>query len=255
MQPARTVIADAFPDSVFRHLERDAVVCVDVLQATTTLVTAVAQGRRAFAASTPAEAAQLAAGLDRPLLAGEAAGPRAAPFELPDSPAALARDADRDRPLVLCSRPGTELIRNAEAAPAALVACFRNASATAAYLARHHRHVAVLIAGVREELSCEDQMAAGRILARLFAHGFAPADRRTAQMAGRWSDVDVALAAWGNSASLLREDGRGEDVDFVLAHVEDVPFACAYRRGEVGRADEPRAAAGPVVAEAEAAAR
>jgi phosphosulfolactate phosphohydrolase-like enzyme len=231
------VVVDAFPDSAFRHLGRDALVCIDVMLASTTLVTAVAQGRRALVASSPDQACEMAAALDRPLLAGRATGPLASRFELGDSPACLTREGDTSRALVLYSPPGTELIRNADGAPAILLACFRNLLATAANVARHHRDVAVLTAGFHEELSCEDQMAAARIVESLIRHGFQPGDLRTAALARRWSGIDLSLAALGNSAAQLHQGGQGEDVDFILAHTDDLPFACAYQCGEVRRAD------------------
>lgn len=226
----RTFVIDAFPDSAFRHLQRDAIVCLDVMQSGTTLVTAVAQGRRALVAASVEEAERLAADLTRPLLAGTRPG--SSPFEIEDSPASLA-SRETERPLILFSPPGTELIVNAAAAPAVLVACFRNLAATAEYVARHFRHVALLAAGHKDELSSEDVMAAARIAAALAGRGFEAGDLRSADLTRRWSGIDPALAGWGNGASGLRHRGRGDDLEFILGHVDDLPLACACRDGEV----------------------
>jgi phosphosulfolactate phosphohydrolase-like enzyme len=238
MAVKKTVVIDSFPDAAFRHLERDAIVCIDVMQASTTLVTAVAQGRPAFVAPTPEDAVHVAEGLDRPLLAGgdERGVSR---FGMPDSPAALAGHPDVRRPLVLYSPPGTEMIVNAASAaiPAVLVACFRNLTATVNHVARHHRRVAVVAAGFREELSCEDVMAAARVAEMLFQRGFEAGDLRTGALTRRWSGIEVALAGWGNGAARLRQAGQADDVDFILGHVEDVPLACAFRAGEVSSAE------------------
>jgi phosphosulfolactate phosphohydrolase-like enzyme len=238
MAVKKTVVIDSFADAAFRHLERDAIVCVDVMQASTTLVTSIAQGRPAFVAASPEDALRLAEGLDRPLLAGADEG-TVTRFHMPDSPAALARHDDPQRPLVLCSPPGTELITNADAAegPEVLVASFRNLTATVNHVARQHRRVAVLAAGHRHELSCEDVMAAARIVNLLLQRGFEAADLRTGELTRRWSPIEVALAGWGNGAARLRSAGQAQDVEFILGHVDDVPLACVCRAGEVSRAD------------------
>ena len=240
----KSFVIDAFPESAFRHLERDVLVCIDVMESSTTLVTAVAQGRRAIVAASVVEAEQLAAALERPLIAGaRVAG--GSPFEIEDSPSSVASQRDAARPLVLVSPPGTDLIVNAAAAPAVLVACFRNLAATADYVARHFAHVALLVAGCRDELSSEDLIASARIAAALAARGFEAEDLRTSDITQRWSAVEPSLAAWGNSAARLRQRGRDDDLDLILGHVDDVPFACLYRQHELWTPERARLAAEP----------
>jgi phosphosulfolactate phosphohydrolase-like enzyme len=233
-RPDRSFVVDAFPDSAFRHRGRDAVACLDVMLAGTTLVTAAAEGRRVFVAAGPAERTALLARHPGALVAGALEDGHA--VEIPDGPCALLRLGCDPRPLVFASPPGTELIANAAEGGSALVACFRNVSATAAALARHTR-VALLVAGCREEMSCEDQMAAAWIGERLVEDGFEPEDRRTAELVRRWCGIAPALAGWGNSAAELRSAGRGEEVDFVIAHVDDVDRAFLCARGEVAALD------------------
>jgi phosphosulfolactate phosphohydrolase-like enzyme len=231
-RPDRSFVVDAFPDSAFRHRGRDAVACLDVMLASTTLVTAATEGRRVFVASGTAERKALAARHPEALVAGQQASGERGSVEIPDGPCALLRLGCDLRPLVLASPPGTELIANAADGGSALVACFRNVTATAAALARHAR-VALLVAGCREEMSCEDQMAAAWIGERLVEAGFEPEDRRTAEMVRRWCGIAPALAGWGNSAAELRGAGRGEEVDFVIAHVDDVDRAFQCAGGEL----------------------
>ena len=227
MKDARpTVVIDAFPDSPFRRRGSDAIACIDVMLATTTLVSAAAEGRRAFAAAGAEDAHALLERFRDAIVAGEPeAGVPGEPLP-PDGPCALARLTTDKRPLVLVSPPGTALIANAaEGAGTVFLACFRNLSATAAALAGYER-VALLAAGCREEFSCEDQMAAAWIAERLLELGFAAEDRLTADMVRRWTGIAPALAGWGNSAAELRRRGRNEEVDFVIAHVDDVDRAC-----------------------------
>jgi 2-phosphosulfolactate phosphatase len=230
----KTVLIDAFPQSAFRQLERDAVVCVDVISSGTILATAVAQGRRAFVARSEEQALSLAAGLEQPLLCADLGGPSLKGFD-PASPEALSRRTDVERPLVLFGNPGTVLMTNADGCPAVYVACFRNMTATVAQLARRCDRVAVLGAGCRAEFSCEDQMAAAWITEMLIKKGFEPEDVRTSDLVKRWSQVKPALAAWGNSADLLRQSGQQADLAFVLDHIDDLAFACRSSESEVGR--------------------
>jgi phosphosulfolactate phosphohydrolase-like enzyme len=232
MPARRTVLIDAFPDSAFRHRERAAVACIDVMLATTTLVTAAAQGRRTLVASSPEELRAVTKALDGAIVAGHLEGAAPGLFASPDGPCALLRQACSDRPLVLASPPGTELVVNAAGGGAVFLACFRNLSATATALAAHSR-VALLAAGCREEFSCEDQMAAAWIAGQLVGFGFEPEDRHTADIVRRWSGISPALAAWGNSAAQLRREGRGDEVEFVLAHVDDVDRPCRCEDREV----------------------
>lgn len=87
MPPRRTVLIDAFPDSAFRHRER-AVACIDVMLATTTLVTAAGQGRRTLVASSPEELAAVTRGLDGAIVAGHLEGVAPGVFTAPDGPCA-----------------------------------------------------------------------------------------------------------------------------------------------------------------------
>src|SRR5437879_10748688 len=109
----RPVAIDCFRDTLGRFTNGYAFVAVDVVRAITTAVTAVALGRRCFAAPTVGAALQRAARLERPLLAGEVGGELPAGFELGNSPAELARRTDVDRPMVLVSSSGTPLLDHA----------------------------------------------------------------------------------------------------------------------------------------------
>jgi 2-phosphosulfolactate phosphatase len=243
----RTVKIDAFPESAFRCLEYDAIVCIDVICATTTAVTSVVQGRRAFSVAEVEQAFAVARGLDNPLLVGESKGARPAGFEMRDSPAALSQRTDVDRPMVLASPPGTRLIinstsRGSKLGPDVYLACLRNMTPTAEALAARYARVALLGAGAKGEFRSEDQMNAAWIAGRLLGKGFEPEDDSTAQLIERWSHSDVSLVGWGNSAETLRQNGQIEDLDFIMEHVDDTDLVCQCVDGEVTRATaRPRA--------------
>jgi len=233
VQHKRVVTIDAFPESAFRHLERDAIICIDVIRTTTTLVSSVSQGRLSFPVPNVERALELASYLDSPLLAGEIDGRKPEGFTLEDSPSAILARKDTWRPLVLLSTPGTKLIANAAACPAVYIASFQNLSATAEHVAARHDRVALLGAGTDGEFSCEDQMAAAWLARKLVEWEFEPEDMPTAEMIARWSDTDISLTGWGNSAASLRRAAQTKDLDFVLDHVDDLDLVCCYRDEEV----------------------
>jgi 2-phosphosulfolactate phosphatase len=229
MTPRRTVKIDAFPTSAFRYLEHDAIACIDVIRATTTVATSLARGRRTYVAASPDEAREMAARLSHPLLSGEVGGLMPEGFEIQNSPAAVQVRGDMERPLVLVSSSGTQLLVNACGGNAVVyAACLRNMEATVDELAESHDRVALLGAGSRNEFRCEDQMAAGKIAARLIERGYVAEDMGTEQMAARWAEAEVSLIAWGKSAEYLRRSHQHKDLEFVLAHVDDLGFACRF---------------------------
>ena len=77
-------------------------------------------------------------------------------------------------------------------------------------------------------------MAAAWIAERLLQRGFEAEDRRTADVVRRWTGIAPSLAGWGNSAAQLRRAGRGDEVDFVIGHVDDVALVCLCDGNAVG---------------------
>jgi len=215
------VVIDALPEHAVQYRGTHAIVAVDAFRATTTIVTAVADGRRVFPVVSVEEASKVAAGLSDPLLAGELAGERPPNFEVNNSPYRLSGRSDR-RPLVLLSSAGTQLLACARGSIATYVACFRNLTATADYVASRHERVAVIGAGTRGELRLEDQLACAWIALRLTEQGFQPADAMTRHEIDRWAAADISLINDGPSAEYLRSSGQEDDIGYVLSHVDDL---------------------------------
>jgi len=227
----RRVVIDALPESVAHYRDSHAIVAVDAFRATTTIVTALAAGRRVYPVGSLEEAAAVAATLRSPLLAGEVAGDRPADFEINNSPYRLSSTTDQ-RPLVLLSSAGTRLLVNACGAVATYIACFRNLSSTAGYVAGRHDQVAVIGAGARGEPRPEDQLACAWIALRLIRLGFRPENRHTQQEMDRWGEADISIIAQSPSAEYLRSSGQEADIGYVLSHVDDLDLVVAMDGGE-----------------------
>jgi hypothetical protein len=228
MSQDKVVKIDAFAEGVWRSRDYEAIVCVDVITAGTTLVTSMAQGRRTFClpriepTAGPREwlrtnDVELSTGADD----DDVLGPRD-----------LDQRTDTERPLALRSML-SELLGGALFNSPLYIACLRNLSATVTHLAGHHDRVAIVAAGMGGEARFEDEMAAAWIAADLRGWGFIPDDRATALAIDRWTRGEVGLIGLGKSAEALRTRGFHRDLAFILGHVDDVRIPCRMNGQEV----------------------
>ena len=229
----KTVMIDCFPECVETYRNGYALVAIDVIRATTTAVTGVALGRRCFPAPTLEAAVPLAAKLTNPLLVGELGGSMPYGFDLNNSPADLAIRTDIHRPMMLLSTTGTRVICGAAPSQAMYVACLRNYTAMASYLAAHHPTVAIIGAGSRNEFREEDQLCCAWIAELLVAAGYEPQDARTAEIIARWSGEPVESITVGASADYLRNSGQVRDLDYILSHIDDLDEVYRFARGQI----------------------
>jgi 2-phosphosulfolactate phosphatase len=216
-----TVVIDVFPESVALHRD-GAIVGVDVIRATTTAITALATGRRVFVVPSLEMAVPLAARLHEPLLVGELGGNMPYGFHVNNSPAEVAVRDDVERPMILLSTSGTRLLTEGTGAEAVYAGCLRNASALVHHLAANHERVAVIGAGTRGEFREEDQLGTAWIAGGLVDAGFEPADARTQELVDRWRGASVESILVSGSVEYLRSSGQLDDLDFIVAHVDDV---------------------------------
>jgi 2-phosphosulfolactate phosphatase len=230
---SRSVVIDYLPESVKQYREGYAVVAIDVIRATTTATTAVAQGRRCYPVPSIEAALPLAARLTEPLLVGELGGNMPFGFDLTNSPFEVAARKDTWRPMILLSSSGTQLIVNAAGADATYLACLRNTTATIEHLVGRHQRVAVIGAGTRGEFREEDQYCCAMIASGLIAAGYEPEDRPTAEVMERWAGQPMEAWRVSKSVDYLTRSNQLRDLDFILAHLDDLPSAFAVRHGEV----------------------
>lgn len=230
----RTVAIDCFPESVRNHTDC-AIVAVDVIRATTTAITAVALGRRCHPAATLDEATVLESRLrtEDPLLAGELGGSTPYGFEMTNTPAGLAERDDTHRPLILLSTGGTAVIGESVHCQGSFVACLRNIRAQSEYLAGRHDRIACIGAGTRGEFREEDQLCCAWIAERLVRSGYRPADEQTQRIIERWSGAQADAFLMSKSVDYLRDTNQLNDLDFILAHVDDLSASFELRDGQI----------------------
>ncbi|HKT10608.1 MAG TPA: 2-phosphosulfolactate phosphatase [Terriglobia bacterium] len=229
----KQVVIDCFPESASKYRNGYAVVAVDVIRATTSAITVAAKGGRCLPVPSVDAAFQLKSKLQDPLLAGEIAGVLAPGFQLNNSPAELSMLDINGRSVILLSSSGTRLIHQARECDTVHLACFRNYSFVARHLAGLLPRVAVIGAGSRGEFREEDQMCCAWIARDLAEMGYAPADEMTFNLIRQWATEPPEASLCGKSAEYLRRSGQTRDLEFTLAHINDLHSAYEVRNGEV----------------------
>lgn len=236
------------------RLERRAVLVVDVIRASTTVVMACAARCRRVVPVRDRDEALRAAGAMPPaeaLLGGERDGEPIAGFDLGNSPLEYTADRVAGRTVVLTTTNGTAAMLEARRAAVAAVAALANVDAAARWAATQGRDVTVLCAGEAGAVSLEDAVCAG-LLVEALAAGGTPVEASDAATAAR------RLAAfYAARLSRLAEDsrwarrlvGRGREADveacLTLAGLSLVP---QLRDGAIepgGAAGEPPMGTGP----------
>ena len=227
------VAIDVFPESAATYRRTHAIVAVDVIRATTTAVTAAAAGRRCFPVPTIEAALAVAAVLEAPLLAGELGGNMPFGFDMTNSPAEVHARGDTGRPMVLLSSSGTALIHEAAGAEAVYLGCLRNVSALVRYLAGRHSRVAVIGAGTRGEFREEDQACCALIAGGLMAAGYAAEGELTRTIVERWQKEPADGWLASKSVDYLRRSNQLRDLEFIVAHQDDLDQVHALEDGEL----------------------
>lgn len=145
-----------------------AVIVVDVLRATTTIITALAAGAPAvYPVEGIEEARQLAAELGGAALGGERGGLPPEGFQRGNSPLEYRASPD-GKPIVLTTTNGTRAIARAKEGGAAAIAAgaLVNAKAVASWALGIGSDITVLCAGTHGRFSLDDVIAAGCIVDR-----------------------------------------------------------------------------------------
>jgi 2-phosphosulfolactate phosphatase len=146
------------------------VVLVDVLRATTTICTAVANGVEAIIpVATHEEARRLKA--EGFLVASEKDGVQLDWADFGNSAFSFTRDAIGGKTLVYCTTNGTRALTMASSASGVVIGAFINISALTEWLAAQRKDVVVLCSGWKDKFCLEDALFAGALTRRLLDAG------------------------------------------------------------------------------------
>jgi 2-phosphosulfolactate phosphatase len=148
------------------------VAVVDVLRATTTIATALANGAAGvIPVAEPEDAIALGnrLGRDRVLFGGERHSLRIAGFDLDNSPASFTEDAIAGKTIVLTTTNGTRALRAVSNAASVRTAALVNRTAVADALAHEDGDVVIVCAGEANGFALEDALGAGALVDTLLA--------------------------------------------------------------------------------------
>jgi 2-phosphosulfolactate phosphatase len=159
----RIEVVPAVGEIRHEQIRNRVVVVIDVLRASSTIVTALQHG---FAEIIPTETAGQALALrdERSLLAGERYCRKHPSFDFNNSPTALCTDRFHGKRLILCTTNGTRAIQKAEHAQALLIGSLLNATACITHALSFQLDVTLYCAGTREKFALEDGIAAGMMV-------------------------------------------------------------------------------------------
>jgi 2-phosphosulfolactate phosphatase len=161
-----------------RDLSRTTAVVFDILRATTSMITALANGATSVTpAATLEEALAKRAANPAVLLAGERDGVRlraaltgGVDFDFGNSPREFTREAIAGRDLVMTTTNGTRALRACASARTVFPAAFINLTATAeAVVASQPDQILLIGSGTYEDAAFEDTLAAGAMVEELAA--------------------------------------------------------------------------------------
>lgn len=225
------------------------VVVIDVLRASTTVVTALANGARAVIPFEGAdEAVSRAKAFERGevILAGERRMARISGFDLGNSPGEFTREVVEGRTILFTTSNGTAALTAVQGATEVLMGAFVNASAIAALIrhaARNGVDVALLCAGSERAFALEDAVCAGRLLRaasrRLGDAHWNDAARASLALERRYArDVEGVFRDAVHGRALV-EAGFGDDLARCAA-VDALPVVPVYAERQLTRLGDVR---------------
>ena len=238
MQPVRWRCHDCFHGMQPADTAGGVVVVIDVLRASTTIVTALAGGATgvlAMATAPEALAAAEAAGRPRGecLLGGERGGLRIEGFDLGNSPAEYTPARVAGRRIVTTTTNGTAAIAACPLAAEILVGSLVNRRAVAASAAAlsarsdHPAPIHLVCAGTDGEPTEEDLLAAGAILDAAGEVEPLAMDAAAARALERWRDVMAGAADPAGTLAVALARARGGRNLLAIGMGADIPLAAA----------------------------
>ncbi|QDR82918.1 2-phosphosulfolactate phosphatase [Sporomusa termitida] len=214
----------AFLPSAVRGLDLSRTTCivVDVFRATTSIVTAMANGCKCV---TPVlsvnDARLLAREKTGALLAGERQSIKIEGFDLGNSPFDFAEASVRGQEVIMTTTNGTAAIKATAGAARTLIGSFANAGAVCHTARQCGQDVLIVCAGTDGLFSLEDALCAGCLTETLHREALPAALLTDAAsgallMYGQAKASLAAIGAAGRNGSRLQALGRKEDIEYCL---------------------------------------
>jgi 2-phosphosulfolactate phosphatase len=149
------------------------VVVIDVLRASSTIVTALAnRADQVIPVNEPAEAIELSRsiGVTECILGGEQKGFKIEGFDVGNSPTEYDAATVAGKKVILCTTNGTKVTRRVSGAKEILIGSYLNLQAISDYLSAGDQDILLVCAGREGQISLEDLACAGMFVQSLQKH-------------------------------------------------------------------------------------
>ncbi len=203
------------------ELRNKTVVIIDVLRASSSIVTALKNGAKAIIpVADMGEASKIAQNVDSEnyLLCGEKDGIKIEGYDLGNSPVEFSKEIVGGKTLIFNTTNGTKAIKKAVGAQNIYVAAFLNVSAIVKVLQAQKKDVVLLCAGWKGRLAFEDMLLAGQII-HLLGNGELPDESRDGAKVAyglfdKYGDDIPTVIHQTNHASRLKALIGTDDIDY-----------------------------------------
>lgn len=198
-------------------------VVIDVLRASSTIVTALHNGAREVIPVGSVEFAMKASSSmfgGQTLIGGERNSRKIDGFNLGNSPLEYTAEAIAGKAIVLFTTNGSRAVVKAKFSQSLVIACFLNCEAVVRFLAAAGQNVEILCSGRTNLFSMEDTVCAGKIVSGLLMH-FPDAELSDAARAAE----KLAKVAGKNLKKMLAESDQGAII-LEAGLQDDIPY-CA----------------------------
>lgn len=140
-------------------------IVLDIFRATTSIVTAMANGcKEIIPVSNIEEANQAANQVNAALFAGERQSIKIAGFDFGNSPFEFSPNKVRNQTIIMTTTNGTKAIKSTENAYATLIGSFINAAAVCQQARKYRKDIVIVCAGTDQLFSLEDTLCAGLLV-------------------------------------------------------------------------------------------
>lgn len=197
------------------------VVMIDVLRASSTMVTALHNGAKGvIPVGDMDDASKISHNLDNKsfLLSGEKNGVKIEGYDLTNSPLGHTEDVVVDKTIILNTTNGTKAINRSGHAEKIIIGSFLNLDTVVEYLKQIDREFVLVCAGWRGRLSFEDLLCAGNIIYELSSGELPKSARDGAKVAfGLYEkfadDIESSIKS-SNYAVRLKDIVSEEDISY-----------------------------------------
>lgn len=203
------------------ELRDKVVVVIDVLRASSTIVTALMNGAKAvIPVADMGEASKISMNVDSDnyLLCGEKDGEKIEGYDLGNSPLEYSKDVVKGKTLIFNTTNGTKAIKKTLGSSQVFIASFLNVGTVVKQLSEVNKEIVLVCAGWKGRLAFEDMLLAGNIIHDLCSGSLGDDSRDGAKVAfslyDRYGKDIAAVIHKSNHAMRLKEIVGADDVDY-----------------------------------------